>query len=58
MNELRVRILAALALGGFTASAFAQSAPVPRAFSTYYFFGDSLTDSGNTFALTGSPGAP
>ncbi len=58
MNELRSRILAALALGGFTASAFAQSAPAPRTFSTYYFFGDSLTDSGNTFALTGSPPAP
>jgi outer membrane lipase/esterase len=58
MNELRSRILAALALAGFTASAFAQSAPAPRTPSAYYFFGDSLTDNGNTFALTGSPGAP
>ncbi|MBI2510806.1 MAG: autotransporter domain-containing protein [Opitutae bacterium] len=58
MNELRSRMLAALAVLGFTASAFAQTAPANRTFSTYYFFGDSLTDSGNTFALTGSPGAP
>jgi outer membrane lipase/esterase len=58
MNELRPRILAALAVLGFTASAFAQSAPAPRTFATYYFFGDSLTDNGNTFALTGQPPAP
>lgn len=58
MNELRSRILATLAVLGFTASAFAQPAPANRTFPTYYFFGDSLTDSGNTFALTGSPPAP
>lgn len=58
MNELRPRILAALAVLGFTASAFAQSTPAPRTFATYYFFGDSLTDNGNTFALTGQPPAP
>jgi outer membrane lipase/esterase len=58
MNELRARILMALALLGFAGSAFAQTVPANRTFSSYYFFGDSLTDSGNTFALTGSPGAP
>lgn len=58
MNELRARILTATALLGFAGSAFAQTAPANRTFPTYYFFGDSLTDSGNTFALTGSPPAP
>lgn len=58
MNELRARILAAFALCGLAAAAIAQTAPSNRTFSSYYFFGDSLTDSGNTFALTGSPGAP
>lgn len=59
MNELRSRILAAFAAFSMTASAvLAQTAPAPRTFSTYYFFGDSLSDSGNTFALTGQPPAP
>jgi len=58
MNDLRSRILAGLAALGLTATAFAQSVPANRTFSNYYFFGDSLTDSGNTFALTGSPPAP
>ncbi|MBI5423365.1 MAG: autotransporter domain-containing protein [Opitutae bacterium] len=58
MNDLRSRILAGLAALGLTATALAQSVPANRTFSNYYFFGDSLTDSGNTFALTGSPPAP
>lgn len=51
--------LVALALG---ASSFltvsGQTTPALRTFGGSYFFGDSLTDSGNTFALTGSPPAP
>jgi outer membrane lipase/esterase len=56
MNSFRVRALALISAFGLAASATAQ--PAPRSFSNYYFFGDSLTDSGNTFALTGSPPAP
>lgn len=56
MNKTLVRALAGLAALGLSAAAFAQ--PTPRTYSNYYFFGDSLTDSGNTFALTGSPPAP
>jgi outer membrane lipase/esterase len=51
------RVSSVLAVFGLAASAVAQT-PAPRTFSNYYFFGDSLTDSGNTFALTGSPPAP
>lgn len=58
MNTSRLRILAAVALFGAAAVAFAQSTPPLRSFNSYFFFGDSLTDSGNTFALTGSPPAP
>lgn len=32
--------------------------PANRSFSSYFFFGDSLTDNGNLFALTGSPPPP
>ncbi|MBA4138497.1 MAG: hypothetical protein C0518_14420 [Opitutus sp.] len=56
MNELRSRVLVLLASLGLAAAAIAQ--PAQRSYSNYYFFGDSLTDSGNTFALTGSPPAP
>lgn len=56
MNELRARTLVLLASLGLATAAVAQ--PAQRSFSNYYFFGDSLTDSGNTFALTGSPPAP
>jgi outer membrane lipase/esterase len=56
MNELRSRIIALLVASGMALTAVAQTAP--RSFSSYFFFGDSLTDNGNTFALTGSPPAP
>jgi outer membrane lipase/esterase len=32
--------------------------PAARSFSSYYFFGDSLTDNGNLFFYTGQPPAP
>lgn len=56
MNALRSRLLAGLVALGLVASAAAQ--PAPRSFSSYFFFGDSLTDNGNTFALTGQPPSP
>lgn len=57
LPNLCSRVSSVLALLGLAASAVAQT-PAPRTFSNYYFFGDSLTDNGNTFALTGSPPAP
>lgn len=54
MNQLRPLVL--LAALGLAATAAAQ--PAPRSFSSYYFFGDSLTDNGNTFFYTGQPPAP
>lgn len=57
MTALRSRITVVLAALAVAASAVAQ-APANRTFSNYYFFGDSLTDNGNTFALTGQPPAP
>ena len=57
MTALRTRIIVTLASLTLAVSAVAQ-APANRTFSNYYFFGDSLTDSGNTFALTGQPPAP
>lgn len=56
MNELRSRLLAGLAALSLVASVAAQ--PAPRSFSSYFFFGDSLTDNGNTFALVGQPPSP
>lgn len=56
MNKPCLRTLAGVAALGLVASAFGQ--PALRSYSNYYFFGDSLTDNGNTFALTGSPPAP
>jgi outer membrane lipase/esterase len=58
MNSIRSRALAALVLLGSALTAAAQSAPALRSYNSYFFFGDSLTDSGNTFALTGSPPPP
>jgi len=40
------------------ATTLAAQQPAPRSFASTFFFGDSLTDSGNTFALTGSPPSP
>lgn len=54
MNQLRPIVL--LAALGLAVSAAAQ--PAPRSFSSYFFFGDSLTDNGNTFFYTGQPPAP
>lgn len=56
MNLLRSRLSLVLAMFGLAASAVAQ--PAQRSFSNSYFFGDSLTDSGNLFAATGSPPPP
>ncbi len=56
MNELRSRLLAGLAALSLVASVAAQ--PAPRSYTSYFFFGDSLTDNGNTFAATGSPPPP
>lgn len=56
MNTSCQRILIAAAALGLVVQSLAQ--PAPRSYSRYFFFGDSLTDSGNTFALTGSPPAP
>lgn len=58
MNNLSTRILVALVAAGISVAAFAQSAPAQRTFSSYFFFGDSLTDNGNTFFYTGQPPAP
>lgn len=38
-------------------ASFGQT-PSPRTYTSYFIFGDSLSDSGNTFTLTGSPPAP
>lgn len=57
MTGLRLRHFTATAVLGF-ASASLLAQPAPRAFTSTFFFGDSLTDSGNTFTLTGSPPAP
>ncbi|MDP1580694.1 MAG: autotransporter domain-containing protein [Candidatus Didemnitutus sp.] len=56
MSKLRSRFVLGLAALGLVSSLLAQ--PAPRSYSSYFFFGDSLTDNGNTFALTGSPPAP
>ncbi|MBI2516663.1 MAG: autotransporter domain-containing protein [Opitutae bacterium] len=57
MTGLRLRHFTAIAVLGFvSASLLAQ--PSPRTFTSTFFFGDSLSDSGNTFTLTGSPPAP
>ncbi|MBA3850355.1 MAG: hypothetical protein C0502_10240 [Opitutus sp.] len=56
MNDLRSRALVLLASLGLATAAVAQ--PAQRSYSNYYFFGDSLTDSGNLFTLTGQPPAP
>ncbi len=49
---------AAAVLGLAWAGASFGQTPAPRAFPSYFIFGDSLSDSGNTFTLTGSPPAP
>lgn len=57
MHTSRLLSASALAAALFLASASAQQ-PAPRSFTNMFFFGDSLTDNGNTFALTGSPPSP
>lgn len=42
---------------GFTAAGLLAQ-PAQRAFTSTFFFGDSLSDSGNTFAVSGTPPAP
>lgn len=57
MNSPHSRILATLALASVL-TALVQAQPVARTFTSTFFFGDSLTDTGNLFAFTGSPPAP
>lgn len=57
MNRTRFLRASAVAAAFCFAGLSAQQ-PAPRSFSSYFFFGDSLSDSGNTFALTGSPPSP
>jgi outer membrane lipase/esterase len=54
MKQLRMSLAAGLMLG-LTALVSAQTL---RSYSSYFFFGDSLTDMGNTFFVTGQPPAP
>lgn len=54
---MRTKILTAFIVLFVAASANAQT-PAPNSYASWYFFGDSLTDNGNLFALTGSPPAP
>lgn len=56
MNDLRSRALGALLTLGLAVPAFAQ--PAVRSYNSYFFFGDSLTDNGNTYALVGQPPSP
>ncbi|MBI2814589.1 MAG: autotransporter domain-containing protein [Opitutae bacterium] len=58
MTNLRNRLLGALLVAGFIAATAAAQQPAPRSYSSYFFFGDSLTDNGNLFAATGSPPPP
>lgn len=57
MKSLRSLALTLCVVGGLVSAASAQTA-APRSFSSYFFFGDSLSDNGNTFAITGIPPAP
>ena len=58
MTNLRNRLLRALLVAGFISATAAAQQPAPRSYSSYFFFGDSLTDNGNLFAATGSPPPP
>ncbi len=58
MTNLRNRLLSALLVAGFIAATAAAQQPAPRSYSSYFFFGDSLTDNGNLFAASGSPPPP
>ena len=56
-RSLWIRLFTLLVMPGLLfSSLFAQ--PAVRSFSSYYFFGDSLTDNGNLFFYTGQPPAP
>ncbi len=57
MNTNRSRILATFTLASVLAS-IVQAQPAARTFTSSFFFGDSLSDNGNLFALTGQPPAP
>lgn len=58
MKELPNRLIGALLVAGFLAAAAFAQQPAPRSYSSYFFFGDSLTDNGNLFAASGSPPPP
>lgn len=58
MNSLRLSALGAFTLLVSLASVAAQTAPALRSYNSYYFFGDSLTDSGNLYAATGGANPP
>jgi len=57
INRLILKLFLALALAGILTS-FGQTQPVARTFTSTFFFGDSLSDTGNLFALTGQPPVP
>ena len=54
---LRIRLFALLVLPVLLGTSL-QAQPTLRSYSSYYFFGDSLTDNGNLFFYTGQPPAP
>ncbi|MFI5336937.1 MAG: autotransporter domain-containing protein [Opitutales bacterium] len=58
MKQLRLSFVAGVALFGLLAGLLAQSTPAPRSYSSYFFFGDSLTDMGNTYFVSGQPPPP
>ena len=57
MKTLRYKLFLMLALAGILTS-FGETQPVARTFTSTFFFGDSLSDTGNLFALTGQPPSP
>lgn len=57
MNLTRSRFLTGLALASLLPSILAAQ-PTARVFTSAFIFGDSLSDTGNLFAVTGTPPAP
>jgi outer membrane lipase/esterase len=55
MKQLRLFLLACAMLG---LAAYASAQVTPRSYTSYFFFGDSLTDMGNTFFVAGQPPPP
>ena len=57
MKQLRLPLVACVLLFGLFASLSAQTT-APRTYSSYFFFGDSLTDMGNLYAVAHQPPPP